>query len=562
MLISLSIRNVVLIDKLDLTFEKGLGIFTGETGAGKSILLDSLSLILGSRTDTGLIRHGQTQLSVTAGFSPSPQSDVWTLLSDQDIEVEDNTLLIRRTINADGKSKAFINDQAVSLTFLKLIGEQLVEIHGQFATHGLLNPTTHLSVLDSYGQLSEQATLCRQSFLAYKETQKNKKEAENRLLNAQIEKEFLQTSIQDLEFLNPKTDEEETLTTKRTVLMNSEKVISCTDSAYQLLTDDQKGIVHQLTLTSRQLEKAEQFSNGAFQEILNTIYQAQEALSDASCQLETLTEKWGDISELPQIDDRLFALRAIARKHQTSIHELPTLLEKFKTDLAALEKGVETITHLKNAEKQAFETYLNQAEALSKARQKVADILDAKVAQELPDLKLEKAIFKTKVTSRSKEQGDETGIDDVVFLISTNKGVPPSPLNKVASGGELSRFMLALKVNLAKADAIETLIFDEVDSGIGGATADAVGLRLKRLSEECQVLAVTHAPQVAAHGIHHWTVSKNEQEGGITTQVKHLSQNDRLQEIARMLSGAQITPVAQEMAKELLEKNKKEITYF
>lgn len=555
MLTSLSIRNVVLIDKLDLVFEEGLCVFTGETGAGKSILLDSLSLILGSRADTGLIRHGQTQLSVTAGFTLSDQSTVWTLLEDQGIDISEKTLLIRRTINIDGKSKSFVNDEPVSISFLKTLKDQLIEIHGQFATHRLLNPATHLSVLDAYGQLSVQASACRRAFEQYKEAQHQLKEAEHQLENAQAEKTFLIESIQDLENLNPQPEEEEILTEKRTMLMNSEKILSCTDTAYQLLTDDQKGIIRQLALTGRQLEKAAQYAEGIFQEMAETIYQAQESLADISCQLETTTEKWGDISELPLIDERLFKLRHMARKHQTDIASLPALLEKFKIDLSELEKGTQTIESLKQTESKTKEAYLKQAKALSAARQKTARELDMRVAKELPDLKLEKAVFKTLIETKDETEGNENGIDMVTFLVSTNKGMPLAPLNKVASGGELSRFMLALKVNLAKAEATPTLIFDEVDSGIGGATADAVGSRLKRLAQECQVLAVTHSPQVASHGRHHWTVSKSEQKNGIVTQVKKLTAAERLQELARMLSGAQITQTAEIMAQELLEKS-------
>lgn len=555
MLTSLSIRNVVLIDKLDLSFEGGLGVFTGETGAGKSILLDSLSLILGSRTDTGLIRHGQKQLSVTASFTLSPQSIIWDILKNQGIDVSEKTLLIRRVISIDGKSKAFINDEPVSVTFLKTIKDHLIEIHGQFATHGLLNPTTHISVLDSYGQLFPQLQACKQDFESYKEAQKQLQEAKIQLANIQTEKIFLTENIHDLENLNPQEGEEETLTEKRTLLMNSEKILSCTNTAYQLLTDDRNGIVHQLTLASKQLERASQYADKAFQEILEIVDQAQESLSDVSCQLETSIEKWGNISELPIIDERLFSLRSMARKHQTDINSLPNLLKKFKTDLSQLEKSAETLEHLKTAEAQAKVNYLKSATILSAARKKAAHNLDEQVAKELPDLKLGKAIFKTLIEPLPDSEGNENGIDMVTFLVSTNKGIPPAPLNKVASGGELSRFMLALKVNLAKADEVPTLIFDEVDGGIGGATADAVGLRLSRLAKECQVLAITHAPQVAAHGKHHWTVSKYEKENNIITQVKKLSTLERLQELARMLSGSQITQTAQTMAKELLEKS-------
>ncbi len=558
MLTSLSIRNVVLIDKLDLTFDTGLAVFTGETGAGKSILLDSLALVLGARADTGLIRHGQTQLSVTAAFSLPETHRVFQQLSEQGIDLSDDGILLRRIVGKDGKSKAFINDMPVSLSFLKNIGEQLVEIHGQFAAHSLLNPSTHLSVLDSYGHLQSSTNACKKAFEAYKEALNARMNAQIKLNKAAEEKAFLTESIQDLEKLNPRIGEEAILSEKRNLLMNSEKIISCTDTAYQLLTDEQKGAAHQLTVMGRQLEKADQYAQGAFQEILNNIYQAQELLADVSGQLENMSEKWGDISELSIIDDRLFALKSMARKHQTDINSLPTLLEEMKGTLNHLEHSEETINSLLKKEEEAQKHYLKQAHLLSEERKKTALKLDRQIATELPDLKLEKALFKTQIEQKDEQNGDENGLDCISFLISTNKGVPPAPLNKIASGGELSRFMLALKVNLAQADATPTLIFDEADSGIGGATADAVGARLNRLAQECQVLAVTHSPQVAAHGIHHWTVSKNEQKDCIITHVKKLSESERLQEIARMLSGSQITQTAETMARELLEKSKKQ----
>ena len=553
MLASLSIRNVVLIDKLDLTFENGLGVFTGETGAGKSILLDSLSLILGARADSSLVRHGENQLSVSAEFTKLPPK-VLSLLDEQDIEIEDDTILIRRTITKEGKSKSFINDEPVSVSFLKSIGECLVEIHGQFSTHGLLNPSNHLSVLDSFGNLHSDVLKTKELWQTYKNACNETKKIREKLETANQQKEYLEQSINDLEAINPQKDEESTLVQKRTNLMNSEKILACTDTAFQLLNDEQKGVIHQLSQISRQIEKASQYNESAFQDILNNIYQAQELLTDAEGQLEQTTEQWSDISELPAIDDRLFSLRAMARRYKTTIDELPDLIENFKKELSSIEHADTLLDKLIQKEKEDLQAYMEQAQKLSKKRIQTAQKLDERVKEELPDLKLEKAKFKTSVTQKEFSLASDTGLDEILFTVSTNTGTPLAPLNKIASGGELSRFMLALKVNLAKETALPTLIFDEIDSGVGGATADAIGNRLKRLATDCQVLTVTHAPQVAAYGLQHWTVSKTEKQGKVITNVNKLSDTERLNEIARMLSGSTITKTAEIMAKELLEK--------
>ncbi len=553
MFASLSIRNVVLIDKLDLTFDKGLGVFTGETGAGKSILLDSLSLILGARADSSLVRYGENQLSVSAEFTNLPPH-VLALLTDQGIEVNDDTILIRRIITKEGKSKSFINDEPVSVSFLKSIGENLVEIHGQFSTNGLLNPATHLSVLDAFGNLQNEVLKTKELWQTYKNACSETKKVREKLETAQQQKEYLEQSLNDLEAINPQKGEEASLVKKRTNLMNSEKILACTDMAFQLLDDEQKGIIHQLSQVSRQIEKAGSYDTNAFQDILNNIYQAQELLTETESQLEQITEQWLDISELPVIDDRLFALRAMARRHKTDIESLPDLINQFRTELASIDQADTLLNELIEKEKSALNNYLQQAENLSQKRQKAAKRLDENVKKELPDLKLGKATFKTSISQKDVSGASETGLNEVLFTVSTNTGTPLAPLNKIASGGELSRFMLALKVNLAKETALSTIVFDEIDSGVGGATADAIGNRLHRLATDCQVLTVTHAPQVAAYGSQHWTVSKSEKQGKVFTQVEKLNQQGRLNEIARMLSGSIITKTAEIMAKELLEK--------
>ncbi len=552
MLSSLSIRNVVLIDKLDLSFNKGLCVFTGETGAGKSILLDSLSLVLGARADTGLVRHGETQLSVNAAFALPKTHPVWALINEQGIDADDE-LLLRRVVTQDGKSKAFINNEPVSVSFLKSVGETLVEIHGQFATHGLLNSATHIGILDIYGGLESQKGKVADLFQAYRTAQKDLQEVETQLEMATREEEFLRAGIADLEKLNPCEGEEEILTERRTCLMNSEKIMTCVDSAYKTVSNEETGIARQLSVVSRQLEKAAQYMPEKFDSLLKSVDEAQEILADVSGELENIGESIGDISELSEIDNRLFSLRDVARRYQVGISELPALLKRFHEQIAQLEKGEDDLRQSRQRVAEARQLYLGQAHILSNSRRKAAQKLDKTVMRELPALKLEKALFQTQITSDDFIESAD-GVDTVVFMVSTNPGTPLAPLNKIASGGELARFMLALKVNLARAETTDTLIFDEVDSGVGGATAAAVGERLARLSAECQVLVVTHSPQVAACGRHHWTVAKSVKNKQTVTDVCLLDEMARLTEIARMLSGAETTETARIMARELLEK--------
>ena len=552
MLASLSIRNVVLIDQLDLNFGKGLCVFTGETGAGKSMLLDSLSLVLGARADTGLIRHGESQLSVSATFVLPHTHPVWQILTEQGIDCADQTeLFLRRVVLSDGKSKAFINHEPVSVSFLKIIGEMLVEVHGQFATHGLLNPATHGTILDTYGGLNKQKEKVAHLFQVYKAAQAELNEAQSHLENAAKEENYLRESIESLEVLQPQAGEEETLSVRRTQLMNSEKIMTCIDTAYQLLTAEENGITRQLALVSRQIEKAAGYMPERFASLVQSLDEAQAILADVSGELENIGESIGDISELETIDNRLFALRDAARRFHVDIDGLPALLTAFRDQISKLEKGEEYIRICRQRVDEARQHYLGEAHILSDNRHKQAQKLDKTVMKELPALKLEKAVFQTQIVSDDRNESAD-GIDSVAFLVATNPGMPPAPLNKIASGGELARFMLALKVNLAQTETMDTLVFDEVDSGVGGATAAAVGERLAQLAQECQVLVVTHSPQVAACGESHWTVSKSVQKGRTLTSVDSLDEEGRLTEIARMLSGAETTETARTMAYELL----------
>lgn len=556
MLQSLSIHNVVLIDKLNLNFGKGLSVFTGETGAGKSILLDALSLALGGRADTGLIRHGQDSLSVIAEFSIDEKHPAYQLLKENELDA-DTTLILRRTISKDGKSKAFINDIPVSVNLMRQIGDTLVEIHGQFASHSLLNPATHLGVLDKYGKLEKSVADCHKAYTNWKEAEKNVQKALAILEKAKSDEEFLTHAVKELQAFNPKVGEETELSERRTALMNAEKITESLNAAYQILSSSAgSNLQSQITTAIRELEKANRFMPNKFESILSDLDNISEGLATASDELENIASSFEDpAQELEQIDERFFSLKDLARKYHVECDELPATLSDFKEKLSLIDKGEDELIALRSTAENARLDFIQKATLLSQKRHEAAKKLDNAVAKELPALKLEKARFVTQIEDLSENDFSSDGMNGVTFCISANAGMPPAPLNKVASGGELARFMLALKVNLAGLEDIPTLIFDEVDSGIGGATASAVGERLARLAKERQVLVVTHSPQVAAFGSAHMQVSKFTKDDAVLTTVTPLEDENRLEEIARMLSGAQITEAARLAAKTLWEKS-------
>lgn len=551
MLTHLSVRNVVLIDRLDLDFGPGLTVLTGETGAGKSILLDALSLALGMRADSGLVRSGQKEAAVTAAFTFPPTHPIADILAEHGYDF-DGDLIVRRTLSSDGRSRAFINDMPVSVAFLRELGDRIVEIHGQFASHRLLNPATHLDTLDAYGRLTTLKDSVRHAYELWHFHRLERDRAEQELLLAQKEEVFLRESVQDLDRLNPEPDEEERLVARRTALMNAEKILTALGTTVGLLSDEESGAVSVLNRALAELEHADTWSGGSLTDSTARLSEALSLIEDVRSSVEQAGERFGDIAELPAIDDRLFALRDMARKHQVSIAELASLRDRLSDQLHRLECGAEALAELKQREATARQEYIDRATELSHARRQAANRLDASLAQELPALKLGKATFQTDLKSLDEADWSETGRDSALFLVSTNAGTPPAPIHKVVSGGELARFMLALKVNLATAMESETLVFDEVDTGIGGATASAVGARLKKLAQTCQVLTVTHSPQVAAYGDTHLTVQKAETAGTVTTTVTSLDPDSRLQEVARMLSGETITSTAHTMARELL----------
>ena len=552
MLTSLFVQNVVLIDRLSVDFTSGLTVMTGETGAGKSIVLDALALALGARSDTKLIRVGTEQASVVASFDVPPTDGVWTLLKEQGFDDTSAPLMLKRTLSKDGKTKAFINDQPVSLSLLKAVGDQLVEIQGQFATHGLLNPTTHLAVLDAFAGVD--TTACARLYHAWKAAQKATEHAADIIANAKKEEDYLRHAIDELETVNPVVGEEEKLTAERTTLMNAEKIAQSLNTAYGLISGD-SGLGRQAYLLMRELEKANRLCDGRLDNLLQTISQAQSLLQDGEALLSEEAYKFEDpTSALEALEGRFFALKDLARKYQTTVDELPSVLANFKEQIQLLNRGEDELIALQKAQAEARLAFLSEAQKLSAARKKAAAKLDKAVCAELPDLKLGKATFETQVQDLAEDEAGENGLNKVLFCVSINKGAPMTPLHKTASGGELARFMLALRVNLNEQKGLSTLIFDEVDSGVGGATAYAVGQRLKKLAQTQQVVVITHSPQVAAFGVQHLCVSKEDTGGATLAHVQVLSPTEREEEIARMLSGSHITESARHNAHELVEK--------
>ena len=552
MLTALSINNVVLIDKLDLEFKSGLSVLTGETGAGKSILLDSLGLVLGTRAEASMIRQGADKLSVSAVFELSVENkELAVLLDEYEIETSDE-LLIKRTLNRDGKGKIFINDQPVGARLLKEIGRYLVEIHGQFDNQGLLNPANHRDVLDAFGNYKTTAEEVKKCWQAYKQAEKARKEAEENIARAKSDEEDLRHWIGELEKLNTFAGEEEALSQKRLELMNAEKLLDSLNYAYASLNGN-FDIIAAVRQAQAAMDKANQVVDGKYDDIINmleqTLINAEEAVNEIEAASRNISLNQ---NELDSVEERIFTLRSVARKHQVNVDELPEVLEKFRQQLNAIELGEDGIRQLRQAEERAKLSYVEAANELSGKRKAAALILDSRVMAELTPLKMEKARFVTQVEKLEADGWSEHGIDNISFTVSTNPNSPQGPLNKIASGGELARFMLALKVNLAQSSSVSAMIFDEVDAGVGGATAKAVGERLARLAKDVQVLVVTHSPQVAASGNHHYKVEKTTSDNVTTTSVRELNGNERQEEIARMLAGETITDEARAAAKVLL----------
>ena len=553
MLTALSIRNVVLIEALDLEFGAGLSVLTGETGAGKSILLDSLGLALGARADSGLVRNGEAQASVIATFDPPGTGHrAAALLVENGIDLEPGEpLIIRRMVKADGGSRAFVNDQPCSAALLRDIGGSLVEIHGQHDDRGLLNARGHRALLDAYGRCDSGAVAAAHG--SWRKAASALAEARSTVDNAARDRDYLTHAVDELTRFAPQAGEEATLADERATMQKGARLTDDLTAIGDCLTGSDGGLA-QLRQAARRLDRIageEPLLAAVLEALDRAVVEAGEAEDRLAEAAEALSF---DPARLDSIETRLFDLRGLARKHQVQPDDLAALRDEMAARLAAIEGGQEHVAALEAAVTAKAAAYRKAAQALSGERQMAAGKLDAAVAAELAPLKLDAARFRTVVAPLDEGQWTGQGMDRVEFEISTNPGAPFAPLTKIASGGELSRFILALKVALAEQGGADTLIFDEIDRGVGGAVADAIGERLARLARSNQILVVTHSPQVAARGADHMLIAKSS-DGTVTrTGVHALDAGERREEIARMLSGAEITAEARAQAERLLER--------
>jgi DNA repair protein RecN (Recombination protein N) len=552
MLAQLSIRDIVLIERLDLAFEPGLSVLTGETGAGKSILLDSLSLALGGRGDGSLVRHGTERGQVTAVFDVPGVHAARALLRDNGID-DDGDLIFRRQQSADGRTKAYVNDQPVSVQLMRQAGQLLVEIHGQHDDRALVDTDAHRLLLDAFGGLSEAAIDVGTLYHQWKEAERTLRRHREKVEAAAREADYLRSSVEELETLSPQDGEEDALAEVRARMMKAERIAGDINEASDFLNGNASPVPLIAALV-RRLERKSHEAPGLLEETVELLDQALGHLSDAQMAVDAALRKTEyDPKELERTEERLFALRAAARKYSVPVTGLPALAVKMIADLADLDAGEEKLVQLQGRLTEARAAFESAARSLSQRRHNTAKALAAAVMAELPALKLERARFSVEITT-DPEGGVEEGIDTVEFHVQTNPGTRPGPIMKVASGGELSRFLLALKVALADRGSAPTLVFDEIDTGVGGAVADAIGQRLKRLSSTVQVLSVTHAPQVAARAATHLLISKGPVEGSetVATRVARMDDGARTEEIARMLAGASVTDEARAAAARLL----------
>ena len=549
MLINLSISNIVLIEKLNLEFGAGLNILTGETGAGKSILLDALSLALGARSDVGLVRHGCDMASVSASFDCVPES-VKCVLNEFDIDYNDG-LILRRTLSTDGKSRAWINDVPVSVKTLKQVGDTLVEIHGQFANHTLLNQATHRATLDLFAQnninnfnqlLSDVKVLYKQ----YSDAKNRLNELQEMLERSASERDFLEHNVSELRNLNPQIGEEEELATKRAMMMNAEKNTAILGDAISALYPHGNSLESMIFSVAHILERIKGDEN-PYQTQIDKLYDIAESVAQISQSLEPENT---DMDDMDSIEERLFAIRAAARKHRVSADELPEKLKQMAAQLETIDNSDAELNKLQSLVKKYLSEFNAAAKSLTDARRAAADMLRTQLLAELPELKLGSADFVLEFTDT---QPSSHGTDDVTFMIKTNPGSPFAPLHRAASGGELARLMLAMRVVLAGANDTHTFVFDEVDTGISGATASAVGSRLNRLASANQALVITHSAQVAGYADQHFKISKSVTDGKTLTSVCKISDDERVNEVARIISGAEITPESITMAKTLIK---------
>ncbi len=552
MLTALSIRDVVLIDRLELHFRPGLCVLTGETGAGKSILLDALGLALGRRADSSLVRAGAQEAMVAAEFAVESGHRALSLLRDAAITAEGGSIVLRRLLAADGKSRAFVNDEPTSVGLLRQLGDSLVEVEGEFAERGLFEPANHRAILDAFAGNEELSHLQRQAWRNWREAEAREVDAATALASALAEEDALRHQLAELDSLGPQEGEEDRLSARRSLLQNAERLAETLREAAAEI-DGNAGALSALARASRRLERARERAEG----FLDAAFAASERALAETAEARSLLEEAArtlacDPRELETVEERLFALRALARKHRLPVAELPALRDRLALSLAAIEKGSENAALLIRVKEEAREAYLAASARVTLSRKEAASRLDAAVAAEFAPLRLARARFRTVLSPKSEREWSEEGCERVQFEVSTNPGTPFGPISRIASQGELARFMLALRLVLAGTSAVPTLIFDEVDSGIGGAVAAAVGERLYRLGASLQVLVVTHSPQVAARGTHHWQVRKSEAEKSLVTRVEELDAERRREEIARMLSGSVVTEEARAAAASLI----------
>ncbi|SHF78658.1 DNA replication and repair protein RecN [Litoreibacter ascidiaceicola] len=546
MLRTLEIRDMLIIDRLELEFQPGLNVLTGETGAGKSILLDSLGFVLGWRGRAELVRAGAEKGEVTAQFDLPSGHAAWAVLEDAGFE-HDGELILRRTNYPDGRKQAYINDRRTSGELLRSLSETLVELHGQHDDRGILNPKAHREMLDSFAglDLSKLGTRWQALTAAKREL----KRAQKALDEIRAEEEFLRHAVAELDAIDPQPGQEAELDVKRRQMQAGERIRDDIAKALQGLgLNGAEGLVND---AARWLDGVADQAEGQLDGALSALERTVNELSDAQQVVEAVLDRLQfDPMELEQVEEQLFALRGLARKHDVLADDLAAFAEGLRIRLAALDGGEVELADLRKALDDATATYQEEADRVTKARQSAAAKLDKAMGTELAPLKMERAVFKTDVTP---EAAGPEGKDDVSFTVATNPGAPSGPLNKIASGGELSRFLLALKVCLSGTAEGVTMIFDEIDRGVGGATADAVGRRLKSLADGAQVLVVTHSPQVAALGGHHWRVEKQVRDEQTFSTVIPLDEAARINEIARMVSGDTVTDAAKDAARSLLK---------
>ncbi|MBR6751752.1 MAG: DNA repair protein RecN [Alphaproteobacteria bacterium] len=550
MLTALNISNIVLIEKLNLEFGRGLNVLTGETGAGKSILMDALSLALGARSDVGLVRTGCDMGAATAEFT-NVGENVRNILIENGLEPDD-TVILRRTLSSDGKSRAWINDVPTSVRVLKTVGDALVEIHGQFANHTLLNPATHRPTLDMFAKtynpdfVATQKSV-RESYNTMHTIETKIAELQELVARAESEREFLEHNVAELRALNVRPGEEAELATIRTNMMNAEKNTAISNDAQSALNPNGNSLDSLVCDVAHILERLHGDGENPYQEQIDALYDAAQNIADIA---ETIKPDAPDIGTIDDVEERLFAIRSLARKHRVLPDELPNKLVDMETALNAIDNSDAELQKLQRELTGAKKQFEDNATKLSAMRADASAAIRTRILAELPDLKLGSADFMVDIM---KTTPSATGVDDVMFMIKTNPGMPFAPLNKSASGGELARFMLALRVVLAGGADSHTFVFDEIDTGISGATASAVGARLNRLSEHGQSIVITHSAQVAGFADRHYKISKSSNNDKTTTSVVEITGDERVNEIARIISGADITPESIATAKTLIK---------